>query len=51
MYTREEMENHAKELLKERSGYGCWGEVEIEPPFKKDVISANMIIQLLTQKD
>ena len=35
MYTREEMENHAKELLERTQWLCCWGEVEIEPPLKK----------------
>lgn len=50
-YTREEMEEHAKELMKMRESFGCWGEREIYKPSEKDVKSANIIFQLLTERD
>lgn len=45
------MLNHAEELLKVKVSHGCWGEPEYDYPNEDDIKSANMIIQLLTQKD
>lgn len=46
-YSNEEILDHVKFLLKDREGYGAFGEREVEPPYKNDVKSAEIIKQLL----